>query len=382
MAGEKGAMKEPRYRRLADLLTGYSTHLRRGDRVWIDASEIPEEFVVELIRSVRARGADPFVHLHAGKVSRELGRGVTEKALRFSLRHELRKMREMQAYIALRGSQNAFEASDVPPEKQKLAGKILRPVSDRRINHTRWVVLRWPSPAMAQAAGMSTEAFEDLYFRVCTLDYRRLATAVKPLVARMKRTDRVHITGPGTDLRFSIKNIGIIPCVGERNIPDGEVFTAPVKTSVEGQVTFNAPAGYRGIPFENVRLKFSKGKIVEATAGDKSRQLEEIFDSDPGARYIGEFSLGLNPYLHHPIRDILFDEKIAGSFHFTPGQAYEEADNGNRSQVHWDLVCLQDRAHGGGRVFFDGTLIREDGRFVTKDLAGLNPERLTRVLRA
>jgi aminopeptidase len=233
---------------------------------------------------------------------------------------------------------------------------------------------------MAQAAGLSTEAFEDLFFRVCTLDYRKLAQAVKPLVQRMRRTDRVHITGPGTDLRFSIKGIGIIPCVGERNIPDGEVFTAPVKDSVEGQVTFNAPAVYRGIPFDQVRLKFSKGKIVEARAGDKSRQLEQIFDSDAGARYVGEFSLGLNPYLHQPIRDILFDEKIAGSFHFTPGQAYEEADNGNRSQVHWDLVCLQDRSHGGGRIFFDGKLVREDGRFVTKELAGLNPERLTRVL--
>jgi aminopeptidase len=365
---------------LADLLTGYSTALRKGDRVWIDAAEIPDDFVVELIRSVRARGAEPWVHLHAGQVSRELGRGVTEKALRFGLRHELRKMREMQAYIGLRGSQNAFESSDVPAEKQKLAGKILRPLSDRRINHTRWVVLRWPTPAMAQAAGMSTEGFEDLFFRVCTLDYRRLGRAVRPLVARMGRTDRVQITGPGTDLRFSIQNIGIIPCVGERNIPDGEVFTAPVKESVEGEVTFNAPAVYRGIPFDNVRLKFSKGKIVEAGAGEKSRQLEQIFDSDAGARYVGEFSLGLNPHLHRPIRDILFDEKIAGSFHFTPGQAYEEADNGNRSQVHWDLVCLQDRAHGGGRIFFDGKLVREDGRFVTKELAGLNPERLTKVL--
>jgi len=375
-------MKEPRYRKLADLLTGYSTALKKGDRVWIDASEIPEEFVVELIRSVRARGADPFVHLHAGLVSRELGRGVTERALRFSLRHELGKMKEMQAYIALRGSQNAFESSDVPAEKQKLAGKILRPISDRRINHTRWVVLRWPTPAMAQAAGMSTEAFEDLFFQVCTLDYRKLATAARPLEKLMRRTDRVHITGPGTDLRFSIKGIGVIPCVGERNIPDGEVFTAPLKESVEGQVTFNAPAVYRGIPFDNVCLKFSRGKIVEARAGDKSRQLEQIFDSDAGARYVGEFSLGLNPYLHRPIRDILFDEKIAGSFHFTPGQAYEEADNGNRSQVHWDLVCLQSRTHGGGRIFFDGKLIREDGRFVTKELAGLNPERLTRVLPA
>jgi aminopeptidase len=233
---------------------------------------------------------------------------------------------------------------------------------------------------MAQAAGMSTEAFTDLFFKVCNLDYRKMSHAVKPLVSLMKRTDRVQILGPGTDLRFSIRKIGVIPCVGERNIPDGEVFTAPVKTSVEGEVTFNAPAVYRGIPFDRVCLRFANGKIIRATATEKSSELEKIFSSDEGARYVGEFSLGLNPYIRNPIRDILFDEKIAGSFHFTPGQAYEEADNGNRSQIHWDLVNLQDRAHGGGRIFFDGKLIREDGHFVTKELAGLNPDRLAKVL--
>ena len=378
--GEKFSVKEASYRLLARLLTGHSTRLRRGDRVWIDAAEIPEDFVIELIRAVREKGAEPYVQLHAGRISRELSHGATESGLRFSVKHDLARLRSMQAYIGLRGSQNSFESSDVPHARQKMAGKILRPFSDRRINHTRWVVLRWPTPSMAQAAGMSTEAFEDLFFQVCTLDYRKMAGALVPLVRRMKRTDRVHITGPGTDLRFSIKGIGVIPCVGERNIPDGEVFTAPVRDSVEGQVTFNAPAIYRGIPFDNVRLRFSKGRIVEAKAGDKSRQLEEIFSSDEGARYIGEFSLGLNPRLTQPIRDILFDEKIAGSFHFTPGQAYEVADNGNRSQIHWDLVNLQDRAHGGGRIFFDGQLVREDGRFVTRDLAGLNPEKLGKVL--
>jgi aminopeptidase len=373
-------MNDPRYRRLAELLTGYSTALRRGDRVWIDAAEIPEDFVVELIRAVRGRGAEPFVHLHRGKVSREIARGSTARSLRFSLRHDLAKMQAMQAYIALRGSQNSFENSDVPAEKQKMAGNILRPISDRRINRTRWVVLRWPTPGMAQGSGMSTEAFEDLFFRVCSLDYRKMSRAVRPLVSLMRRTDKVHITGPGTDLRFSIRGIGVIPCVGERNIPDGEVFTAPVRKSVEGQVTFNAPAIYRGIPFDQVCLRFSKGKIIEATAAQKTRELEEIFSCDEGARYIGEFALGLNPHLQFPMRDILFDEKIAGSFHFTPGQAYSVADNGNRSQIHWDLVNLQARAQGGGRIFFDGKLVREDGRFVRKDLAGLNPERLAKVL--
>ena len=373
-------MKESRYARLADVLTGYSTALRKGDRIWIDAAEIPDEFLLVLIRAVRARGAEPFLHLHHGAISREMARGATEAGLQFTRKHDLAKMKGMQAYIALRGAQNSFEGSDIPAKKQQLAGKILRPISDRRVNHTRWVVLRWPTPAMAQGAGMSTEAFTELFFRVCNLDYRKMSQAVKPLVALMKRTDKVHITGPGTDLRFSIRGIGVIPCVGERTLPDGEVFTAPIKDSVEGEVTFSAPAVYRGIPFEKIRLEFSRGKIVRARAGDKSRQLEEIFSSDQGSRYIGEFSLGLNPFLRNPIRDILFDEKIAGSFHFTPGQAYEVADNGNRSQIHWDLVNLQDRAHGGGQIYFDGKLIRDDGLFVRKDLLGLNPDRLGKVL--
>jgi aminopeptidase len=359
-------MSDPRYHRLTEILTGYSTALRRGDRVWIEAAEIPEDFVVALIRAVRAKGAEPYVRVSSGRISREMSRGVTERSLKLSLKHELGWMKTMQAFIALRGAQNGFESSDVPAEKQKLAGKILRPISDYRINKTRWVVLRWPTPAMAQAAGMSTEAFTDLFFKVCNLDYRKMSHAVKPLVSLMKRTDRVQILGPGTDLRFSIRKIGVI--------------TAPVKTSVEGQVTFNAPAVYRGIPFDRVCLRFAKGKIIRATATEKSGELEKIFSSDEGASYVGEFSLGLNPYIRNPIRDILFDEKIAGSFHFTPGQAYEEADNGNRSQIHWDLVNLQDRAHGGGKIFFDGKLIREDGHFVTKELAGLNPDRLAKVL--
>ena len=263
------------------------------------------------------------------------------------------------------------ELADVPAEKMQLIGKKMRPVQDQRVKRTKWVVLRWPTPSMAQLAGMSTEAFEDFFFDVCTLDYRKLQPGMKALKRLMEQTDRVQINGPGTDLNFSIKGIPAVICGGDRNIPDGEVFSAPVKDSVDGQLTFNAPSIYQGTAFDGIQLNFKRGKIVEASSNETDK-LNKILNSDSGARYIGEFSLGLNPQVFQPMRDILFDEKIAGSFHFTPGQAYEEADNGNRSQVHWDMVSIQRPDYGGGEIYFDGKLIRKNGEFVPKQLRSLN----------
>jgi aminopeptidase len=252
---------------------------------------------------------------------------------------------------------------------------LMKPVLDHRVNKTKWVVVRWPTPAMAQLAGMSTEAFEDFYFEVCTLDYARLKPGMNALKKRMEKTDKVHIKGPQTDLRFSIKNIPAIACGGNHNIPDGEVFSSPVRDSVEGVIQFNTPSIYQGTAFDSIRLELSKGKVVDASANNTAR-LNAILDSDEGARYIGEFAMGFNPYIKLPMRDTLFDEKIAGSFHFTPGQAYEQADNGNRSQVHWDMVCIQRPEYGGGEIYFDGELIRKDGLFVPEQLKTLNPEYL------
>jgi aminopeptidase len=288
---------------------------------------------------------------------------------------EMFRMKKMQAYIAIRGADNMSENSDVPSDKMQMYSKVIRPVQDYRVNKTRWCVLRWPTPSMAQAAGMSTEAFENLYFDVCTMDYAKMARAMVPLEKRMKRADKVHLIAPGTDLTFSIKGIGAKMCKGDRNIPDGEVFSCPVKDSVNGSIHFNTPTIYSGTKFENVRLEFKDGKIISGSANNTKR-LNEILDTDAGARYMGEFSLGFNPHILSPMCDILFDEKIAGSLHFTPGQAYEECDNGNRSAVHWDMVLIQRKEWGGGEVWFDGELIRKDGIFLTKDLKGLNPVNL------
>lgn len=369
---------DARYQKLAELLTRYSLKLKRGEVVFIDATDVPEGFCVEMLRAVRRAGATPLIEMRQSRITREILLGSDEAHAKLVRDIEMFRMKKVDAYVALRGSQNANEASDVPGSLSTMFSRTLRPVLNYRVNQTRWVVLRWPTPSMAQGAGMSTEAFENMFFEVCTMNYGRMAKAMIPLEKRMRRADQVRIEGPGTQLTFSIKGIGAKMCRGDRNIPDGEVFSCPVKTSVNGQIQFNTPTIYAGTRFENIRLVFREGKIIEAT-GSNSKRLNEILDTDPGARYIGEFSLGFNPYILSPMCDILFDEKIAGSFHFTPGQAYEGiADNGNRSAVHWDMVMIQRADWGGGKIWFDDELIREDGLFVPKDLKGLNPDQLKR----
>ncbi|MBV8486176.1 MAG: aminopeptidase [Verrucomicrobia bacterium] len=368
-------MQDPRYDQLAEVLTGYSTRLQSGEKVLIDTFDVPVEIVVALIRKARERGAIPLANLQSNVVNRELLREAEENQYQLIAEYEMVRMKGVTAYIAVRGSNNITEQSDVPPDRMKLAMKLLKPVLDQRVNKTKWVVLRWPTSSMAQMAGMSTEAFEDFFFRVCTLNYSKMEAAMKPLVALMNDTDRVRITGPGTDLSFSIRGIPTIACSGAHNIPDGEAFTCPVKDSVQGHIQFNAPTIYQGTAFDSIKLAFKNGRITDAT-GSNTTRINEILDTDDGARFIGEFALGFNPFVLEPMRDILFDEKIAGSFHFTPGQAYDMADNGNRSQVHWDLVCIQRPEYGGGEIYFDDKLVRKDGKFVLAELKALNPENL------
>jgi aminopeptidase len=368
-------MTDPRYTKLASLLVNYSTQIKKGDRALLELTDVPDEFSIALMRAVREAGGTPLIEVRHTRITREVMKDTNARHAALVRDVELHRMKKVQAYIAVRGSANASETADVPGDRLQLYARTTRPVLNYRVNKTRWCVLRWPTPSMAQGANMSTEAFEDLYFEVCTMDYPRMERAMLPLEQRMKQADRVHLKSPGTDLQFSIKGIGAKMCKGDRNIPDGEVFSCPAKTSVNGEITFNTPTIYSGTKFENVHLEFKHGRIVKATSNN-NQKLNEILDTDKGARYIGEFSLGFNPYILNPMCDILFDEKIAGSLHFTPGNAYEVCDNGNRSAVHWDMVLIQRPDWGGGEVWFDGELIRKDGLFLPKDLKPLNPENL------
>lgn len=333
---------DPRVRTLARNLIRYSTGLQSGEKVLIDMYGLETNMVRALVEETYAVGGVPFVSLKNQQVNRALLMGASEEQWRLMARFEADRMKEMDAYIAIRSGDNASELADVPPEKHRIYQECWwKPVhSDIRVDKTRWVVLRWPTHSMAQLAGTSTEAFEDFYFDVCTLDYARMDRNMDALRSRMEETDQVRIAGPGTDLTFSIQGIGVVKCSGRRNIPDGECYTAPVRDSINGVLTYNTPSVYQGFTFENIRFEFRDGKIVNATANDTER-INKVLDTDEGARYIGEFALGFNPYILKPMKDTLFDEKIAGSFHFTPGQAYKAANNGNSSAIHWDLVCIQ-----------------------------------------
>ncbi len=369
---------DPRILKLADNLVTHSLELKKGERVLIDTTIGDTRLARALVDRVFEAGAIPFVNYMDNIMLRKLLQQPSREMWQTRTQSDALLMKNMDAYVAIRGHENATELSDVPGEALKLyQTEYYKPVHfDIRVNEKKWVVLRWPGPAFAQSAGMSGEAFENLYFDVCTLDYRKMGNAMGPLVKRMEAADRVHIKGPGTDLSFSIKDIPVVKCAGNRNIPDGEVYTAPVRDSVNGTIRYTARTLYQGTIFENIGLTFRDGRIVEAEAGDKSEVLNRILDTDEGARFVGEFAIGVNPYLDRPILDILFDEKIGGSFHFTPGAAYEAADNGNRSSVHWDMVCIQTPAFGGGTIAFDDEIIRRDGLFVVEDLLPLNPENL------
>ena len=373
-------MSDTRYRNLARVLVRHSTQTEPGQHILVETWDTPEPMVEALVAEIRDAGGHAHLELRSSRLMPTIVGGAGEDAIRLWGECDRFRMERMHGYIGIRGSGNIAEMAGVADADMKAFGRLYqKPVHfEQRVNHTNWVVLRWPNPSMAQLAGMSTRAFEDFYFAACTLDYARMAEAVKPLQARMEQADRVEIKGPGdTDLSFSIKGIPVKPCTGARNIPDGECFTAPVRDSIEGVMHYNAPTVYNGKAFDDVRLVFRQGKVVEATAGGAgTKALESILDTDEGARYVGEFAIGFHPRILQPMRDILFDEKIAGSFHFTPGRAYEDADNGNRSEIHWDMVAIQRPEWGGGEIRFDGETIRKDGLFVPPDLLALNPDRL------
>jgi len=369
---------DPRYKKLAQILCRYSMSLEKGDRVLVDAIAIPEEMLIALIREAKRCGADVFVETYMRRVRNELLRNASRSQLLGTQKWDLLKMQHMTAYCLLAGYHNMSEGKDISVEQAAMEDEIFKPILDYRVNKTKWVVSRWPTSAMAQNAKMSTESFEKFFFKVCTLSYDRMVEGATALETVLKNTDRVHINGPGkTDVQFSIKGVGAEKCIGKCNIPDGEVFSAPVKNSIEGVIQFNTPTIYEGKQFDNICLEFKAGKIVKATceAGDNAA-LNKILDRDAGARFIGEFALGFNPHIKKPMCDILFDEKIAGSLHMTPGDCYEDAPNGNKSAIHWDLVLIQRPEYGGGEIYFDGKLIRKNGLFIPEALQKLNPKYL------
>ncbi|MDD3732094.1 MAG: aminopeptidase [candidate division Zixibacteria bacterium] len=359
-------MRDKRNEILARQLLDYSIELKKGEVLYLEIKgKETLELGKQIIRLATEKGATTFWYYNDESLLRQWIKNATDEQFKTQAELHLPLMKRADAYIGLRGSDNPFDLADIDSKQMEKQNSLFyKPVHlEERVKRTRWVVLRFPNNAMAQLAETSQEKFEDFYYDVCCADYAKMSKAQDKLFALMDATDKVHIVSPGTDLTFSIKNIPVLKCDGKRNIPDGEVYTAPVRDSVNGTITYNTPSLYQGIVYNNISLTFKKGKIVKATCSGDNDKLNKIFDSDPGARYVGEFAIGVNPFILHPMKDTLFDEKIAGSIHFTPGQCYDEAPNGNDSTIHWDLVLIQRKDYGGGEIYFDDKLIRKDGVF-------------------
>ncbi len=359
---------------LAKTIVNYSLHLEENSKVLVTFTKEATPLVEELITESEKVKAIMVLNLYDPKLNSRLDRQNTTARI-----DQIRKIKEFEvenydAFIAINYTYNDYETNKTPKEMRIKLGEATRKSQDVKINEREWVLLNYPSPVDAYKAKMSTTDFNEFALDVMTVDYQKMSKDIKPLKELMEKTDKVRIISPGTDLTFSIKGLPAIPCTGEKNIPDGELYTAPVKDSVNGTITYNTPSPYQGNIYNHVSLTFENGKIVKATCDEDNEKLNEIFDTDEGARYVGEFSLGFNPKILYPMGDILYDEKILGSLHFTPGTCYADCDNGNNSSVHWDMVLIQREDFGGGEIYFDDVLIRKDGKFILDNLKQLNYE--------
>lgn len=368
-------MRDQRLDILAKSLLEHSVNIQSGEKLMIEAPVSAKPLIHALIKQAAEKGAQPFVRVRDEEIARWLLQASSEERLNMETGWDLKIYSDLDADILIDTEENDAEFSTMEAAKMQMRSRARRPWVELVTNEKKWVILNWPTKAQAQKARMPYDEFCDFIIDTSCVDYSEMGRRMKPLSELFSKTDKVHITGKGTDLSFSIKGIPNVICAGENNIPDGELYTAPVRDSVEGYLTYNTPCPYHGKVYNDVRLEFQKGRIAKANATNDAGKLNAIFDTDEGARYIGEFALGLNPRITQAFGNILFDEKIAGSFHFTPGNAYEkEADNGNRSAIHWDMVCIQTPLYGGGEVRFDGVLVRKDGKFVLPELEALNPD--------
>jgi len=366
---------------LAERMANYSLKLEKGERCLIAAGHSAMPLAKAFAEECLKVGAVPIVYFMDEELTRLFLASLPQnddEILKEAIATYVDPINLMMDGVE---SVAVIRSKDTDTPYQGATGKTLLAYQQkfgqlfhRFTNEKKWVVLDWPTEHQARKANMPYAEFYKFVMDISLVDYAAMYQAALPAKAVLDAADRVHIKGPGTDLRFSKKGINTIIGAAANSYPDGELYTAPVKDSVEGYVTFTVPSIYMGQTFEGIRLEFSRGEIIKATCqGGDANVLNAIFQTDEGASYIGEFALGINPDVTRPMNDIHYDEKIAGSFHLTPGNCYNDAYNGNRSSIHWDQVCMQDPAHGGGEIWLDGELLRKNGIFVMEEFKALNP---------
>lgn len=367
------------YPRLAQLLTHHASELVAGDTVIVEAIDFDDDFLAYLVDYLLLHKIRPIVNIKKQSVMTALAARSSVEDFQRMAEAELSQMKQAKAFIGLRHVHDEAAMTKVSASQRALLLKhFLQPVHyEYRNRNLRWLYLRWPSVLMARHAEMGLADFTDYYFESMLIDYDKMGRAMDHLADFLSNTEQIRITHPnGTDLSFQIKDMPSYSSIGKHNLPDGELFLAPLRESMEGDIHFNIDSVYYGHLFQEVKLSFKAGQVISATSKDNTPALNDILDTDEGARYCGEFAFGLHPGISNPIRDILFDEKMHGSIHLALGNAYPVSDNGNRSAIHWDLILNQCKNYGGGEVWADGVLMRKNGIFVAESLLALNQENI------
>ncbi len=366
-------MKDPRVEKLAQVLVEYSTEIQPGDKVLINGTPLAEPLLKAVYVKVLQAGGHPLMLLSLPDVDELLYRHASDEQLEHIPEPVRLIMETYDVRLSMRGAANTKALSNVDPSRIVLRNQaqteLMKTFMQRSASGAlRWVGTLFPTNAYAQDAEMSLNEYEDFVYGACMPDqddpvryWRDFSVWQQKIVDWLAGKEHVHILGPDTDLELSIAGRTFINSDGKHNMPSGEVFTGPVEESVEGHVTFSYPAIHQGREVTGVRLWFEKGKVTRATAEKHEGFLLQTLDTDAGSRYLGEFAIGTNEGITRFTSQILFDEKIGGSFHVALGAGYPETGSKNESAIHWDMIC---DLRQGGQIWVDGDLLYENGQFV------------------
>lgn len=353
-------MVDPRIKKLADILANYSVKIKKGDIVELSCGPEAKPLVLELSKLILKKGASPLIRTGIEGFGHVYYKYASEESLKKKPVIAMFEAKHVQAWISIGTDYNTKELSEVDPKKMAIRSKVMKLISDYIVNKDNWVILEYPTNALAQDAEMSLEDFEDFAYNACLADWKKESIRQEKLVKLVDKTKKVRIKSHDTDLTFSIKGKKAIKCCGHRNMPDGEVFTEPVKRSVNGYIAYSFPAIKGGREVDGIRLEFRNGKVIKATAEKNEDYLKTMIKIDEGASYIGEFGMGVNYGIKRFIKQILFDEKIGGTIHLALGRAYKETGGENKSSLHWDMIK---DLRKGGQVFFDDKLVMQNGKW-------------------
>jgi len=356
-------MTDPRAKKAAQILVDHSAKLKKGDYVQIITDPEAKELALEVYKLALQRGAYPKIVVSLPGQSYIYYKYASKEQLSKFPEISYYEIKKTDAVIYIGAPNNTKELTNVDPKKISIRQRVCKKISDYRVNNTKWILYEYPTEALAQDAEMSLEEFTDFAYNATNVDWKKESKKQDKLKKILDKGKSVRIIGKNTDISFSIAGKKAIKCDGDHNMPDGEVFTEPVKHSINGYITYDFPAIHGGREVDGIRLEFKDGKVVKATATKNEEFLKQMLETDSGSRYVGEFGVGVNYNIKKFIKNTLFDEKIGGTIHLALGNAYQETGGENSSAIHWDMIK---DLRKGGKLYIDGKLVQENGKFKFK----------------